>query len=586
MNNAEVIRSYLVSLGFAVNQPELRKFDDALKSVDGLIGKSTSSIAKNMLGWQTAIVSAFSAVSAGVLGLIDKTAQAELGYQNFGVQMLMGAEQAKKLKIALDAVGMSLDEAAWNPEGMREIRDFLLLQEKLQSTLGPDYRHQVGEMFKLLEQFRMLRIEWLYLQQAVAAGLLRGIGGENLIKRLQAINDWIVQNGPKIVDWISRNIAPVFKDWEHIVKDLVGMFEQMGVVFTNFIGLLSGDNSIEGAQFDFEKLGKAVQHVVHWFSEFVDWITLAERMLLHFASAAELAIYGVGALASHHTETALKLFQDARKEFQAGFGDITFGNAGIAGGAAAGAILGSELGSIVPGAGTLAGGLLGAGVGATAGMAGMTIATDRWASDDQKNAGEHGFTFPQGQAKPAIMDYDLAEKMRGLAIKVSKNTGVPADWIWSQWAHESGNFDTSKGAARFNNFAGITQPLPGNPYQHFASPEDFANTYEEWLKRPRFKNALYAQNIDEFASGLKLGGWFTDSLDNYLKDMKRLDAYFFERPQSSGDTHMHIDVGGIHITQPGATKEQIQDAVSKGVQDAMSRKTQVDLVNMRGVYGY
>ena len=48
------------------------------------------------------------------------------------------------------------------------------------------------------------------------------------------------------------------------------------------------------------------------------------------------------------------------------------------------------------------------------------------------------------------------------AKHASERSGLPADWIWAQWAHESGHFKSYQ-SLNYNNYAGLTVPasMPG-----------------------------------------------------------------------------------------------------------------------------
>lgn len=125
---------------------------------------------------------------------------------------------------------------------------------------------------------------------------------------------------------------------------------------------------------------------------------------------------------------------------------------------------------------------------------------------------------------------DLSNKQYGdLAQQVSDNTGLPADWIWAQWSHESGGFN-SELAREDNNFGGIKTDNPrpgidppapdGGYYRHFDSPEEYADYFAKYIKLYDEDGVFRAKNIDEYAQALKNGGYFGDSVENYANGMK------------------------------------------------------------------
>ena len=118
-------------------------------------------------------------------------------------------------------------------------------------------------------------------------------------------------------------------------------------------------------------------------------------------------------------------------------------------------------------------------------------------------------------------------KMWALAKQVGQKTGINPEFIYAQWYHESAGF-TSRLAKENYNFGGMTQVEPNgeenkqpdgsNYYMQFNSPEDWADYYARYIEYyPELKNA---QSAYEFASILRSGGYYTDSVDNYTKGLE------------------------------------------------------------------
>lgn len=113
----------------------------------------------------------------------------------------------------------------------------------------------------------------------------------------------------------------------------------------------------------------------------------------------------------------------------------------------------------------------------------------------------------------------IALQARALAQSVSTLTGVSPDILYAQWAHETGNF-TNRGALQLNNLAGINVPGGnGQDYRKFSSLTEFGMYYADLLRR-KYPGALGAQDVDSFATALKAGGYYGDSLSNYERGMK------------------------------------------------------------------
>jgi flagellum-specific peptidoglycan hydrolase FlgJ len=101
-----------------------------------------------------------------------------------------------------------------------------------------------------------------------------------------------------------------------------------------------------------------------------------------------------------------------------------------------------------------------------------------------------------------------------LAKKAGASLGLPPEWIYAQWAHESDAF-SSELAVEDYNLAGLTNV--GGGYASYDSYEDFADNYVSFLKH--YPVTLGSKNINEFASNLSAEGYYTDSVSNYLSGL-------------------------------------------------------------------
>lgn len=118
-----------------------------------------------------------------------------------------------------------------------------------------------------------------------------------------------------------------------------------------------------------------------------------------------------------------------------------------------------------------------------------------------------------------------------LAVRAAELAGEPIipEWIYCQWYHETGGFD-SELANEYHNLGGLTQEEPnntpqpdgGNYYIQFGSYEDYAEYFGKYL-RYYAEDGLYDSTcIDDYIRALKHGGYFGDTLENYLSSVKSI----------------------------------------------------------------
>jgi hypothetical protein len=168
------------------------------------------------------------------------------------------------------------------------------------------------------------------------------------------------------------------------------------------------------------------------------------------------------------------------------------------------------------------------------------------------------------------------------AERVSKMTGIPADIIFAQWEHETGNF-TNRGARDLNNLAGVNvHGGKGQDYRKFDSLDAFGNYYAK-LMRPdgNFPDAHNAKTAGDFAAALKHGKdglqYYTGPEDAYANNMQRYlngirgasgavaAAGSSPSASSSTDKSVKVQTGDITIH----TQATDADGIARGMGNAM-----------------
>lgn len=233
----DVIKSYLVSLGFAVDQPELAKFNDALRNVAVQVERVTTGTPFGMVSMfakaGAAVAGILTTVAAGTVGLMDHVANADLGYQLFARRMFMTTDAAKNLKIATDALGVSLEDIVWGPKELQERFGILTGdQSRMQAGLGGDFEAQMKQIRDVRFEFTRLEVELKYLAMGVVQDLSRALFGNesSLLVELRTFNEWFIENLPKISQVISDRLVPIVKDMGTVMGDFWHIIKQINFV--------------------------------------------------------------------------------------------------------------------------------------------------------------------------------------------------------------------------------------------------------------------------------------------------------------------------------------------------------------------
>lgn len=289
------VDEYLVKLGSSVDASGMQRFNQALREAQNVATSSASGIASSFFRAQTEIVGGFLAIGSAAVGLVDKVAMSDQTFRLFALHMYMSKTAARDLKVAMDALGAPLEDLTWDPE-LRARTQQLIADQKAMAPegSGEDFEAQMKKIRDIRFQFTRMEVEGQYLAMNAVSSFLTalGYGPDTLLHKLETFNDYVIKNMPQISDWLAHRFMPVWRDIEHITLDVWHGVEQATIAFTNFIGILSGDNSIVGSTMNLDHFATALEHVSHGFATVVEEMLKGETQLLHLATAAELMSKG------------------------------------------------------------------------------------------------------------------------------------------------------------------------------------------------------------------------------------------------------------------------------------------------------
>lgn len=514
-----VIDEFLVKLGVAIDTGALLHMDRVLSDMARKTDSTMLSMGASIIKWQTVAVGAFASVAAAIVDMTDKVAMADQQYRLFGMSMYMNQDAAKKLKITMDALGQPLGMIAWDKELSSRAQRLLELQDVLQGQLDKEnYEENMIRLRELRFQLTELHVNFQYLQMAIVNGLVQAFGPQldMAIQKLQEFNLWFANHLPEIRDKIDKYLVPILKDAWRILSDIVELVGGLASAFADVINTIAGDrDALDPAMSRWERFARAIEHAANAVAYILDKLVALEKFLIPAA--------------------------------------------GTLGGAA----LGAKIGSMFGPEGTLIGGVAGA-IGG--GAVDIYRATGRSSQS----------LVPQTMSGDA---QEKAQQAAALAQRVSQQTGIPADLLWSQWAHETGGF-TNRGSTDLNNLAGVR--IPGtSEYRSFSSLDEFGNYYAHMM-RPggRYSGIQNATTPEDFAARLKQGGYYEDTQSNYTAGMERWEKQY-------GAVSSKVEIGNvnIHIMQPGADGEEIQRRVAAGISNATDAQVTRNLNEFAGVYG-
>ncbi len=228
MPASEYIKEYLVSLGMQDNFTE--KLGEALEEADEEVSSFAKGFAKHFAIAGTAVFSLIGATSVGIAKFLNHIANAEQEVADYAEEIGKSREEAYRLKTALDAMGVSMEDI----EASEELQEqFKILQEDAQKVQIPDMStgvQQVSDMkveFLRLKQVGMLALTWIghytmkYLHQPL----------EKAKQLFGSLNDVILKNIPKWSKSMGFFLSSIMRLGLTIIRGAKAIFNAIKKIF-------------------------------------------------------------------------------------------------------------------------------------------------------------------------------------------------------------------------------------------------------------------------------------------------------------------------------------------------------------------
>lgn len=222
---SDILKEYLVKLGFVIDGPTQGKVQKALQTLESQLdtlakNKATQVLIKGMAAYAGAIATVV--VATG--GLVNKVAEADLEYEKLALKMHMTKDAAKQLTIAQNALNASFEEITWNDELRKR---FIELRNMAGSNAPPSDAERQWKMVREAGyEFTKLKVIIQSGTQWIAYHLSKIFGGDIKGGRgtMARINAWLQENLPKWTRWIAEAAARIVNVGKAIVSIIMGVY--------------------------------------------------------------------------------------------------------------------------------------------------------------------------------------------------------------------------------------------------------------------------------------------------------------------------------------------------------------------------
>jgi hypothetical protein len=215
MSNADLIKQYLVGLGFSVDDATYQKFNAAMNKAGSAVEKHTNLMSNSYVKAALTVTGAIGTIIASTTMMLESLAKADLGYEKYAMRMFMAKDAAKQFSIVTKAMGESLEDIAWNKELNAQYKG--LMGDVKLMELPKVYGENMKMIRGIGREFTRLKVESVYGLQWIGHNIVKNlmdpIKGSKL--SFEKLNDYIIQNIPA---W-SKKIADTFTPIIGIITD-------------------------------------------------------------------------------------------------------------------------------------------------------------------------------------------------------------------------------------------------------------------------------------------------------------------------------------------------------------------------------
>lgn len=526
-----ILDSYFIRIGALTDQQSFSKALVLLTRTEMKFNSLASTGIKALASIEFAGVSTFASIGAGLIALADKTAMTDQSYRLMGMRMLMTKDSARAMQTALDELGATIDEVAFDPELNARFQYLYKQNIELGKQLGGDFDKIQRNIRDIRMEYKRFSTELDFLSYRVVSDLFErlGFGNEDLLNKLNNLNDWFVTQIPEWSSDIIKYLVPAWDDSKIVLKDTLGLLKQVGGEYSFLTGILARDPSLDSTTFKIENLVKATQDWVDLLAKAVLGVQLIAKASGHTFVGVTDFLRGIVDNAQGDYQGQLKLWSEGRSELKQSDKDVR----------------------------------------------------SLWDSDEWKNnpdaTGMQEF-YTNMQSRIAGNNMQSPEALSGVVDSAAKRFGINPELIAAIIQNESGGNAGVKGSG--SSAQGLMQLLKGTREQY--GVKNGFNPQENVMGGTHFLADLlvkYRFNVPQAIAAYRAGPGAVDKAGGLAPDaatsdyVSRVLRDFLKYSQASQAAGGKVIVGPVTITVPHALPEgQWSDFIKKSFDEQTNKQ--------------
>jgi len=198
----DILKEYLVSLGFQVDNPSLDTARRAMGAAESSVSQFSSTSLKSFAKAGAAVVTFVAVANVAIGKFIAELGKADLQNEMFARKMWMSEEAARAYRSSIDALGVSLQDLYLSPELLKRYTE---LRKEANQIAVPtkEYDQQMKAVRDVTFEFQRLKLEGTYALQWIGYYLTK-----YLAKPMAEFKAWLQEMNntaqKKMPEWTSK----------------------------------------------------------------------------------------------------------------------------------------------------------------------------------------------------------------------------------------------------------------------------------------------------------------------------------------------------------------------------------------------
>ena len=225
----DVLKSYLISLGYEVDSKAYNQFTSTLRKAETEVTKHSGKVSSAFTKAGLAYVSAIGTIAASTGLLLKNLASQEMEYQKTALTLHMAKDAAKQYSIALKVLGEPPEMIAWLPVLREQYR--VLRKDSQALELPKAYTEGVHQLEAINLEFKRLKQESVYSLQWIGFSIMKHLAGpiDKARENFKAFNDRLIQQMPEITDSIGKVFGGLLGMLKNVGKSLMEVGKGLGL---------------------------------------------------------------------------------------------------------------------------------------------------------------------------------------------------------------------------------------------------------------------------------------------------------------------------------------------------------------------